>query len=338
MKMSFNMDKKLAPSRSSKTIDLYAGFRLGRAAVSAEDFPQRKPFEDDDHFTKRLNSHLIAVAHQLQNEARRVLSVTRDEQTRRVQFVGTFTTMPVDDLYAALGAYVEFAEVGVVNWGDEFVGPRSGMLSEARMDRAVRLAAEYAHEQWNPLWETENRRRARKGGQTSKRGVSVPLEAVSACLEAVEHLPERRRATAIAELLTASGVKASARTVKRRLGELASVDGRNPGVRSTEEDERSAADELNVVAAAGDDAAHVGLGGGAFRDNDISRREGSRVIELDDFHEPKVAQPTDQDQPDVFDRFYAMFHEWQDDFQRRAQGEVDITAELESLLDELLPG
>jgi hypothetical protein len=88
------------------------------------------------------------------------------------------------------------------------------------------------------------------------------------------------------------------------------------------------------VSTTGDEAARVRLGGGAFRDNDVSRREGGRVEELDGFHEMKVAQPSDADQPDVFDRFYAMFHDWE----LRARVPADVTAELEALLDEHLPG
>lgn len=215
MKMSFNMDKKLAPTRGSRSYDPYEGYRLGRSAVTAEQFPQRGKTADD--FADKLNRHFVRLGLQLLNEHKRVQSVTRDTLTLRVQFVGTFTTLTAEELAEELWACVPDA---AVNWDGEFEGHRSIRLSIERMDRAVQRAAAFAREQWTADWEAENRRRARKGGQASKRGVSVPLEAVRACLEAVEHLPERRRATAIAELLTASGVKASARTVKRRLDEL----------------------------------------------------------------------------------------------------------------------
>lgn len=215
MKKSFNLDNKLAPTRGSRSYNPYEGYRLGRSAVTAEQFPQWGKTADD--FADKLNRHFIRLGLQLLNEHKRVQSVTRDEQTLRVQYVGTFTTLTADELAEELWACVPDA---AVNWDGEFEGPRSIRLSIERMDRAVQRAAAFAREQWTADWEAENRRRARKGGQTSKRGVSVPLEAVQACLEAVEHLPERRRATAIAELLTASGVKASARTVKRRLDEL----------------------------------------------------------------------------------------------------------------------
>lgn len=213
--MSFNMDNKLAPTRGSRSYDPYERYRLGRSAVTAEQFPQWGKTADD--FADKLNRHLVRLGLQLLNEHKRVQSVTRDALTLRVQLVGTFTTLTAEELAEELWAFVPDA---AVNWDGDFEGPRSIRLSIERMDRAVQRAAVFAREQWKPDWEAENRRRARKGGQASKRGVRVPLDAVRACLEAVEHLPERRHATAIAELLTASGVKASARTVKRRLDEL----------------------------------------------------------------------------------------------------------------------
>lgn len=215
MKKSFNLDNKLAPTGGSRGYDPYEGYRLGKAAVTAERFPRFGNTVDELH--NKMNRHFIRLGLQILNENKRVQSVTRDEQTLRVQFVGTFTTLTAEELADELWACVPD---DMVNWDGEFEGPRSIRLSWDRMDRAVQRAASYARAYWNPDWEAENRRRARKGGQSSKRGVSVPLEAVRACLEAVEHLPERRRAAAIAELLTASGVKASARTVKRRLDEL----------------------------------------------------------------------------------------------------------------------
>lgn len=332
--MSFNLDNKLAPMGGSRGYDPYEGYRLGKAAVTAERFPRFGNTVDELH--NKMNRHFIRLGLQILNENKRVQSVTRDEQTLRVQFVGTFTTLTAEELADELWACVPS---DMVNWDGEFEGPRSIRLSWDRMDRAVQRAASYARDYWNPDWEAENRRRARKGGQTSKRGVSVSREAVSACLEAVEHLPERRRAAAIAELLTASGVKASARTVKRRLNELKSEDDCYAGLGATVEDKRLATGEFHLMPLLNEEFAGELRRVEAVRDGELAGLRDGRVEKGHGFlHELKVAQPTGVDQPDVFDRFYAMFHDWQRDWELRAHGPADVTAELEALLDERLPG
>jgi len=328
-----HLDNLLTPSRSMKASDPYEGYRLGKAAVTAERFPQWGKTLDE--FTAKVNRHFIRLGLQLLNEQKRVQYLTRDEQTLRVKFVGEFTTVSADELAEQLWDCIP---VSAVNWEGEFQG-KSFRLDVDRMDRLVTLAAAYAVETWNPRWELENRRRARLGGQHSSRGKSVSLEAVAARVSDVEHLPEHRWATAIADVLTASGQKASARTVKRRLDELKAVseDDGNAALGSTAEEERAPSVQLNLVPTAADELACVDLRLDPLGHENLAPLGDGRVEDRDDvLHEMTVAHAADA--TNVFDRFYAEFQAWQDDWNRRAHGEVDVRDQMTTLADELLAG
>lgn len=268
--------------------DRYEGYLLGKSAVTAEQFPRWGKTMDD--FTEKLNRHFVRLGLQMLNESKRVQYVTRDDQTLRVKFVGSFVTLSAEELANALW---ECIPGNAVNWTGEFEGPRSYRLSVERMWRQVEMAAAFAVDTWKPNWEAENRRRARKGGSTSKRGASVPVEAVSARLSEVQHLPERRWASAIADLLTASGVKASARTVKRRLDELRSVDGSDAAIGTALEDEHAAPVQFDLVPAFADDPLGVLASAHVLGHEDLPLGLDGRVEEHDEFHEVTVPHTSD---------------------------------------------
>ncbi|MCS5514006.1 hypothetical protein NY537_14780 [Curtobacterium flaccumfaciens pv. betae] len=283
--------------------------------------------------TKKMDTYLFRVGKYLNAVALRMLN-------DNVEYVLDQDLMPLrgrllskDQLSEALYYFVHDKAAQLIVYDQyEHVesADRTHALIQSALARECDDVAAWALDQWDKDARATARRRGAAGGTKSRRGATYSVEAFLA-------LPQGMTKAQQAEALGCSLGTVDNLRRKAKLATGSLPDDSHARLRPALVDDVAASSEFDVVPALGDQLPGEILGRDAVRDDDLPRRLNGGVEQQDDIHDLKVAQGSDMDQPEPFDEFYEMFHQWQRDWERRAHGEVDITSELESLLDERLP-
>ncbi|QQD75092.1 helix-turn-helix domain-containing protein [Curtobacterium sp. YC1] len=284
--------------------------------------------------TKKMDTYLFRVGKYLNSVALRMLNDNVEYVLDQDRTPLRGRLLSKDQLSEALYYFVHHKAAQHIVY-DQYDHVESAHRAHALIQSALAHecddVAAWALDQWDKDARAIARRRGAAGGMKSKRGATYRLEALLALPEGMTKAQQAE--TLGCSLGTVDNLRRKARTATASL-----PDDSYARVRATLVDDIATSKEFDVVPAFRDQLSGEVLGRDAVRDDDLTRRLNGRVEEQDGIHDLKVAQGTDTDQPDVFDRFYANFHAWQKDWERRAHGEVDITDELEALLDERLPG
>lgn len=259
--------------------------------------------------------------------AHRYMASWTDEESGEVH-EDAWTTIDTQDLAQRLLAAV-WVEAGerIDNAADGYNQKHPNTITQEHVEDMVQRIAEHQRDLWD--WQAMSDR-GRKGGEESKRPEVITARMVMA-------LPFLNHTSADAQRAAALVLHCTKRTVEKRLKKLREEPSVIPAIGTGKSAYRSQKPKKEKARAyrsqplfTVDELSTLPL--------QFSGADWSYLLEIPETPAPMDVEQTmtDMDQPDVFDRFYADFHAWQADWQERAHGPIDLTADLESVLDDLL--